>query len=304
MQNTQCPLCASSTYTINSKFNSVDTDYKVVDCSSCGHIYSYIEKEVDTRALYEDEVYSVVENRGSSFDKFMNFEYKNILKKAESILKKKGKLLDFGCGKGKFPWLAKTMGWTVKGVETSLPRANYAREVYQLDIISSYYTGGKIDEKGFDIISLFHVAEHLPQPKELLKELLENNLTDKGIFIIEVPNIKSWQAKWAKNNWMHLDLPRHLSHFNNKLVEELCYHVGAQPIKVSFFSFHLGVLGMTHTLMRFTGYKNNLIYDLKNKRGAFLMMRIVLILPFAFLLELISTSFKAGGIIRVYAKKN
>jgi 2-polyprenyl-3-methyl-5-hydroxy-6-metoxy-1,4-benzoquinol methylase len=275
-------------------------DSDIVLCNPCGHRFTVIHKEIDVNQLYADEIYRVVENRNSIFDKIIRHEYNGVLNKLDKIKVQKNNLLDFGCGKGNFASLAQIDGWNVKAVETSPDRAAYARNVYGLDVSTAFYTTGSIFNISFDAISLFHVLEHLPQPVVLLAQLVKDNLDDKGIVIVEVPNIRSWQSRIAKENWIHLDVPRHLHHFSPERLDKFLSDIHLKSIKTTFFSFHLGVLGMVDSLLKKFGHKKNIIFELKNHKSKSLILKILLILPFAYILERLSALFGKGGVIRMY----
>ncbi len=296
----KCPICTSTDYQVAPTYDPGHEAYQVVKCQNCQHIYTRITQPINTEQLYEDEVYRVVENRESLFDRLLNYEYAKVLEKVNRYFPEKGKRLDFGCGKGKFAWLAQKDGWEVLGVETSRPRATYAREAYALEVSSDFYEGGAYAMAPFDVITLFHVLEHLPAPKELLGALIQENMSESGLLLLEVPNLASWQAKIAKSSWLHLDLPRHLSHFTLPKLQELAEDLDLKITKVQYFSFHLGVLGMTRSLMARLGYRKNLIYELKNHLNLGLMLRVGLVLPWAFLLEWFAARLGAGGVTRVY----
>jgi 2-polyprenyl-3-methyl-5-hydroxy-6-metoxy-1,4-benzoquinol methylase len=301
--NQSCPICGS-----NKSDTYVDKlpafkEATIVQCLNCSHIYTILTAEIDTVQLYTDEIYKVVENRNSIFDRILDWEYRKVLKQLLRQKDKKGNLLDFGTGKGKFGWLAANAGWNVKCVETSLDRAKYAKEIYSLEVNTDFYDNGQIFPIRFDVITLFHVLEHLPQPKHLLKELMDGNLNENGILLIEVPNIKSWQAALAKSKWIHLDVPRHINHFSPEVLKKLLSEIGFSPVKTTFFSFHLGVLGMLDSMLKLTGYNKNIIFELKNRRTIKLLIRIALILPFAFVFEAVAAVTGKGGVIRMYSKR-
>jgi hypothetical protein len=172
--------------------------------------------------------------------------------------------------------------------------------VYGLDVNSEFYTTGSIFNIQFDVLTLFHVLEHLPQPDTLLSQLVKDNVTDKGIVVVEVPNIRSWQSTIAKENWIHLDVPRHIHHFSFERLEKLLTDINLEPLKTTSFSFHLGVLGMVDSLLKRLGYRKNIIYELKNKKSKTLILMIALLLPLAFIIERLASIFRKGGIIRIY----
>jgi SAM-dependent methyltransferase len=280
--------------------------FKIVKCKKCSHIFTLVPGDVITSSLYTGGDYKVIDRRRSIFETILKSEYKKIIRRCEAHFSEKGSLLDFGCGKGLFLYVAKKRGWKVAGVETSSSRAKYGMETYGLDISTNEYRHeeGSIGHGLFNVITFFHVIEHIVNPGELLSALLDKNLLKNGLVIIEVPNINSLQSKMSKGNWMHLDVPRHISHFSEKSVDDLLTYLGLRAVRREYFSFHLGVLGMLQSLFTVFGYNRRLLFELKEKPSPFLLGMVVLFLPLAFVLEAAASIFKQGGILRIYAIKN
>lgn len=276
--------------------------YLIVECSNCSHRYTYYENDVDPAQIYSDDLYRVVDTRGSIFDKIMSHEYLNVLRNVRVMSPRNSLLLDFGCGKGKFLSLAAEMGFNVKGVEPALERAEYARRIYGLDVSSSYYEKGKIGNRRFDVITLLHVLEHLSTPRELVANLLCDNLAENGFVVVEVPNYASLQSKLSGSTWIHLDVPRHYSHFTPERLETFLQDVGLQVVKKEFFSSHLGVVGYAQMCATMFGYRRNVLEGLK-KGNRLLFVGLAVVAPLCLVLELLSSAFNAGGIIRVYCRR-
>ena len=296
---TGCPLCNTETKTIVYDQLQLAGAF-IVKCDQCTHIYTLQNNQIETDELYSTEVYKIVENRHSLFDKILNWEYGKVVKTINRLKPQKGFLLDFGCGKGKFGSIAKSKGWQVKCIETALERALYAKNIYGLDVDTRPYLTGKLFTNDFDVLTLFHVLEHLPAPKTSLTELIKHNLKKDALVVIEVPNINSWQSAIAGKNWMHLDVSHHFHHFTTLNLERFASELQLQTIKTSSFSMHLGVLGMIDSFLKLAGYKKNIIYELKNKKNIYSMIVISLLLPFAFLLEVLAAAAGRGGILRKY----
>lgn len=298
--NTSCPLCSGKSFKpVYSHFDKFPLA-EIVSCTACGHVYTRLAKEMDKQGLYSENTYKLVDTRKTLFDKIIENTSKKIIRRLDKLNKGRGRLLDFGAGKGKFASIANLDGWTVTCVETADKRAAFAKKVYGLDVISREYTGGVIAEKKFDVICLFHVLEHLQEPRNLLNELVSNNLIPDKWVIIEVPNFKSWQSKWAGQKWLHLDPYRHCSHFTPERMDAFAATIGLIPVKSQYYSFHLGVLGMIDCFMQKTGYKKNIIYELKNSKSFLLRLKIMALLPFAVLVEWLASKSKKGGITRKY----
>jgi len=297
MRQITCPVC--STDPVNPP-----ESHSIHVCSSCGLRWTYLPGEVDTSALYTDEVYAVVDNRKSIFEQIIFSEAEKVLAKARKLHPKAKSLLDFGSGKGQFLAIAKDAGWQGVGIETAAERADFAGRNYQVEVRQEFYAGGKIGDGRFDFITLNHVLEHLPEPLALVSELLNANLNPDGLVYIEVPRADSWQAKIAGKSWMHWDIPKHLTHWTASGMEGEFSKTGFQKVGSRKFSIHLGVLGMLQAMLSKIGYRNNIILQLKRKKSLGLMALIALVLPLAVGLELLSCGFDRSGIFGIYLKKH
>ncbi|MBN3520928.1 class I SAM-dependent methyltransferase [Algoriphagus lutimaris] len=298
MRQIACPVC-------NQEPNSSPEEFSIIDCPTCQVKWTFISAELDSDALYEDEVYAVVDNRQSVFEKLIFREARIILNKGNYLLgPSKKRLLDFGCGKGQFLAEAKKLGWNGIGIETARDRAVFAVDKYQVEVIQEFYSHGKVTDQPFDLITLNHVLEHLPAPISMVKELIESNLAETGLLYIEVPRTDSWQANIAGTKWLHWDIPKHLNHWKESGLVKQFEDVGYKKVGGKSFSIHLGVLGMLQALFSLFGYNDHLILALKKKKSVGLMLGVALLTPVAFLLESLASAFGKSGIVGVYFKKN
>jgi SAM-dependent methyltransferase len=297
MRQITCPVCKTD------PVSTLKTQSLYI-CNRCATRWTFLPEEVDAAALYTDEVYAVVDNRKSVFERIIFAEARKVLQKARKINPSATSLLDFGSGKGQFLTVADTLGWRGTGVETATERADFARKNYHVEVLNEYYQGGKIQDGNFDFITLNHVLEHLPEPLALVSELLNHNLAAGGLAYIEVPRADSWQAKIAGENWIHWDIPKHLTHWTESGMEDQFEKIGFSKVASRSLSVHLGVLGMLQALLSLLGYRKNLILQLKQKKSFSLLLLIAFILPVAGLLELFSCGFGKSGIFGIYLKKN
>lgn len=305
MINNNCPLCDTESNNEIKQYKKIGSpkfNCSIVCCESCGHHFSTFSHNSNIAELYSGGHYKLLDTRDSLFDKILSFDDKFIIRQLSKLKISGKKLLDFGCGKGRFIYQASKYGWKVKGIETAKARAEFGKTIYKLDVSSSAYQTGLIKGGPFNIITLFHVIEHLYKPKELLREILKTNLSHDGYLVIEVPLFESLQSKMAGKDWLHLDPPLHISHFQKNVLVKFLGKLGLKPVKYQYFSIHSGILGMVQSVMSLFGYKKMIISELKFRRTKCLMIAICAVLPFAFFLECTAILFKKGGILRVYCE--
>jgi 2-polyprenyl-3-methyl-5-hydroxy-6-metoxy-1,4-benzoquinol methylase len=145
--------------------------------------------------------------------------------------KQGGAILDLGCSSGSFLETLKGGKWDLYGVEMSTESADRAlarcgAKVFVGDILDAPFLPGS-----FDVITCFHVFEHLYQPREVLAKVSEW-LKPGGIFYTLMPNIDSAGARVFKSYWYALELPRHLYHFSPKSLSQLAASVGMEKFSM------------------------------------------------------------------------
>ena len=151
--------------------------------------------------------------------------------------------VDVGCGDGTFLDALRRKGWDVYGTELSDAIAATAR-----DRLGDRVRAGEIQESGFapasfDLITFWHVLEHLEAPDRALLEA-RRLLNAEGRIVIAVPNIESWQAQRFGNVWLHLDVPRHRWHFSPRTLAALADRCGLRVEHVRHFSLEHGPVGI------------------------------------------------------------
>ena len=143
-----------------------------------------------------------------------------------SLVKPYGKLLDIGCGTGDFLAFMENKSYQVFGVENNKnAAATCAKKGLKV-----FKALDKVSEKGFDMISLWHVLEHLPNPEDVVAKGY-SLLSERGILVVAVPNFDSHDRRYYKHDWAALDVPRHLWHFTAKGLEEMLAKAGFELVK-------------------------------------------------------------------------
>lgn len=129
-----------------------------------------------------------------------------------------GQLLDVGCGTGDFLLAAKKKGWQAIGIEPN-KQAQQVAIAKGLKIFDGKHLNS-LDANSFDVITLWHVLEHLPQLEDQISHF-KRLLKPHGTLVLAVPNFKSNDARHYKSNWAAYDVPRHLWHFSKISIKRL-----------------------------------------------------------------------------------
>ncbi len=204
----------------------------------------YISHTNSKRNLFE-HVYHLIRSRA----------LKKKLRLINSFRNESKQLLDVGCGTGDFLKTALTDGWTVTGIEPN----EQARKIANVKTNQNVFEIGhlaNLKEHSFDVITLWHVLEHLPKLDthiQLFRKLLKPN----GLLIIAVPNYKSYDAAHYKEFWAAYDVPRHLWHFSRKSINKLFQKenfILIKTIPLIFDAYYVSLLSEKYK----TGYMNPL----------------------------------------------
>jgi SAM-dependent methyltransferase len=155
-----------------------------------------------------------------------------------------GRYLDVGCGSGGSLGVAQALGWQAAGIEMDAAAAKkarqFTREIHVGDVLGAPFDAGR-----FDVVTAFHVLEHVPDPVAVIRRILEW-LAPGGLAIIEVPNAGGLGARVFGKAWSGLELPRHLSHFTPASLARAVEQAGGRIVwrwhqaKPRYFLWSLG----------------------------------------------------------------
>ena len=268
------------------KENSKHSFLKVKDHSVSGEYFQLIENaeygflettpQPTAEALpdyYKSEDYiSHTDSKRNLFENVYHVVRKISLKQKLKLINKcisdEKTLLDVGCGTGDFLQVAKQNKWKVSGIEPNAQARTIANNktdnsVFEIDQLL------KFQPASFNVITLWHVLEHLPNLEEhvqVFKKLLKPN----GTLIIAVPNYKSYDAKYYKEFWAAYDVPRHLWHFNKKSISKLVSIVSMEVVKIKpmyFDAFYVSLLSEKYKNQNMNFLRGSLVGLLSNLKS-------------------------------------
>ena len=276
---TNCPVCEGSD--LKNHLSLADhmitkEVFSVVKCNSCGfHFTNPIPSEEVIGNYYKSENYISHSNSKSGLiNKAYNAVRKITLKKKVNLVSRlaKGKnLLDIGSGTGHFLNDSKIAGFDVQGLEPDEDAKKFAKSEFSLSL-EDLEEIIKIDSNSKDVITMWHVLEHVYHLKRDLAEFVRV-LNEDGVFIVAVPNMSSWDAKHYGTFWAAYDVPRHLYHFQEATIKKLFSQFNLDCVEVlpmKFDSFYVSMLSEKYKSGNvFSGVINGLKSNLKAKKHGF-----------------------------------
>ena len=152
-----------------------------------------------------------------------------------SRLRQAGALLDVGCSTGLFLNEMRRYGqWKLAGIEIDARAAAYAANRFDLDVYNGQIGQAPWPAQSFDVVTLWDVLEHLPDPGSALRHL-GALMAEGGLLIVSVPNLDSVDAARFGRHWTGLDVPRHFSVFRKRDIIRLMEGTGYRVTRTYCF---------------------------------------------------------------------
>jgi 2-polyprenyl-3-methyl-5-hydroxy-6-metoxy-1,4-benzoquinol methylase len=257
-----CPLCNSKNtceFLVAKDHLLTNEAFPLFKCQSCGFIFTQNVPPPDKiGAYYQSQDYvSHSDTRKGLMNKIYHlgrtFMQKKKIRMVDRVARGK-KLLDIGCGTGYFPAYMMQKGYKVAGVEVDEKARNFASKEFGLNVISpdEFLNKGFLEK--FDVITLWHVLEHLDDFDLYLEKMLEH-LENEGTLMIALPNCSSLDARFYKEYWAGYDVPRHLWHFTPSTVLRLAVKHDLKLVKMKRL-----LLDPFYNSMLSEKYKKNKLY--------------------------------------------
>lgn len=277
--NNKCPWCGSDKAQINLWLKDeflTKEDFHICECLNCGLLYTMPRPSKDKIGEYykSEEYYSHQENKKGFIPRIYEQVKKVNLKHKYKLAtqgKQVGKMLDIGCGVGDFLHTTESYGWQCIGVEPSEDAKAIARQRTTANILSSEELEN-LPDASFDVITMWHVLEHVDDLKWQVAQL-QRLIKPEGRIVIALPNYKSYDGQYYKEQWAAYDVPRHLSHFNRSTIAKILTTNDLKLVKTdklkwdAYYISYLSEQYKIHKLPLVKGIYRGWISNLKARRS-------------------------------------
>lgn len=249
----KCNLCASDNFVlVKSELRDDKGGLKVYQCLSCGHLQLLPRPSIEE----DNEFYNNNQqdrNRGKDIDfgklKVNNlFDTKRHVRLVSSVCSNlDSRILDIGSGYGFFVNELYESGYrNVTGIEVSTERRELAIKHSQVRMINYDVNRQGEDIGRFDLITLFHVLEHMSDPIFFLKNI-RSLMKDTGTLICEVPNVGEMLLDNCKEYNDFYWIRAHLNYFNSNTILDCLKKAGFENVKIRFEQRY-GLLNLSNWL--------------------------------------------------------
>ena len=244
-----CPVCLNAVTlpALSGKdllFESTPKNFTLHSCSSCRCLFlEPMPGEAEIAGFYPSQYWwNSSRAQGNAVLKRLESIYRRLaLRDHVSFIVRAGgnrsglDLLDVGCGSGTLLGLLKQRGFRTLGVDFSAEAAEVAERENGVRVLVGSLEQAGFRDGSFDIVTLFHVMEHVTNPRAVLAEVARI-LKPGGRLVLQVPNIDSLQFKAFGAKWYGLDIPRHVIDYSKESILKVLADAGFVPVRLKHFN--------------------------------------------------------------------
>lgn len=223
-ESTICNLCGNE----KAEFLFSLKSCNIVKCRNCGLIF------IDPRTITDDLVANYEGNYSQGYIAKAVSKRKRADRKVKRLfkMKKQGRFLDIGCSAGFILEAARKRGFETYGVEISPLALQYAKEELRLNVFDGFLDEARFPDHYFDVITMYEVIEHVPDPTRFLLEV-RRIIKEDGIIELSTPNIGHRKAKKEKEGWEAV-IVDHLYYYTMDTLDRMLKKTGFYIFKKQF----------------------------------------------------------------------
>ena len=313
-----CPVClnpvtAPALVGTDFLFESTSKTFTLYSCEACRCLF--LHPMPDSREI----------ERFYPADYWWNARRSGGLKKLESVYRKLAlrdhiafitkaagdrgvDVLDVGCGSGTLLGLLKHRGFRVTGLDFSAEAAAIAKAENGVDVAVGTLEEAHFPAESFDVVTLFHVMEHVTTPRQVLAEV-SRVLKPNGVAILQVPNIESWQFKIFGARWYGLDIPRHVIDYSRNSMLKLLADSGFVVNRIRHFNLRDNGPALVSSVFPSLDPVSRSVRHRKRNNDEsrpvewFRHLMYLLLVTCAYPVVLLESAFGCGATIMIEAKK-
>ena len=313
-----CPVClnpvtAPALVGTDFLFESTSKTFTLYSCEACRCLF--LHPMPDSREI----------ERFYPADYWWNARRSGGLKKLESVYRKLAlrdhiafiskaagnrsvDVLDVGCGSGTLLGLLKHRGFRVTGLDFSAEAAAIAKAENGVDVAVGSLEEAHFPAESFDVVTLFHVMEHVTNPRLVLAEV-SRVLKPNGVAILQVPNIESWQFKIFGARWYGLDIPRHVIDYSRNSMLKLLADSGFIVNRIRHFNLRDNGPALVSSVFPSLDPVSRSVRHRKRNNDEsrpvewFRHLTYLLLVTCAYPVVLLESAFGCGATIMIEAKK-
>lgn len=312
-----CPYCTqTSASTFCHTTDIFGDEFDLLVCSNCdAHYLDPMPTGAQLARAYDDSYYGEGEEKFEGpVEKALNVFRDLRASHLAKLLNRTGKVLDIGCGNGNFlAAVGKRGQFELHGSELEGGSAERAKRVQGIQLHLGELQELEFESDSFDGITLFHVFEHVTNPKEVL-EIIARILKPGGHLVMSFPNIGSFQSRFFRGMWLHLDPPRHIFFFRPKAFKKIMKDHGFEVLREKHFQPEYNPFGFQQSILnRLVGQREVLYEHLKRNteytkdysKSSLLIQKLFFMASFPFFIavDMLEGLLKSGGTVEFTLRK-
>lgn len=245
-----------------------DGPFRLFDCTACDLVFVH---PMPARQILEDFYgpdYHGEAERGRFWGPLeaVSLWFRRHRIPVRRYFKAPGRVLDIGCGRAEFLRSLAAIGWEAHGVELNALTARRARQHLGDRIFAGDLHDARFPDGFFDLVSLYHVIEHLTDPQATIDEI-HRVLKPGGLLLLSTPNGGSWGTRWFREKAFGFGILHNCFYLRPTHLHRL---LGGRfdTLDESYFSLEQDPFSYVQTLLNVVDRNDNFLFRCLYRNGA------------------------------------